>query len=97
MYRFDHSPPKLAKDLANTIARVSRMHSGHPCPLPVGHGCSILCRAAVNPCREFIRPGLSAQARCLMNPDMSDMIMPAANFNWRGLPVNVIAASAPRI
>jgi hypothetical protein len=31
-----------------------------------------------------------------MNPGMSDMIMPAANFNWRGLPVNVIAASAPR-
>ena len=28
MYRFDHSPSKLAKDLANTIARVSRMHSG---------------------------------------------------------------------
>jgi hypothetical protein len=31
-----------------------------------------------------------------MRPDKADMIMLAANFMWRGLPVDVIVAAGPR-
>jgi hypothetical protein len=65
---------------------------GHPCPYSITHGCSIYAERPTHPCREFICGWLvgSSPLPDWMRPDRSDMIMLAANFTWRGLPVDVI-------
>jgi hypothetical protein len=65
---------------------------GRPCPFRADHGCSIYAERPIDPCRKFICGWLvgSSPLPDWMRPDRSDMIMLAANFSWRGLPVDVI-------
>ena len=51
-----------------------------------------------HPCREFICGWLIASSPLpeWMRPDKSNMIMLAANFIWRGLPVDVVVAAGER-
>ena len=78
--------------------RGQRIRPGRPCPFRADHGCSIYEQRPAKPCREFVcgwLVGLSPLPDW-MRPDKSDMIMLAANFTWRGLPVDVIVPVGAR-
>ena len=80
--------------------RGHRVSPGTPCPFSAGNQCSIYSERPQHPCREFVCGWLvdSSPLPDWMRPDKSDMIMLAANFFWRGLPVDVLvpAGDAPR-
>jgi hypothetical protein len=80
--------------------RGHRVSPGTPCPFSAGNQCSIYSERPQHPCREFVCGWLVASSPLpdWMRPDKSDMIMLAANFFWRGLPVDVLvpAGDAPR-
>jgi hypothetical protein len=78
--------------------RGHRIRPGKPCPFSVAHQCSIYSERPREPCREFICGWLIASSPLpeWMRPDKSDMILLAANFTWRGLPVDVAVAAGTR-
>jgi hypothetical protein len=78
--------------------RGHHIRPGKPCPFSVGNHCSIYSERPQHPCREFICGWLIASSPLpeWMRPDKSDMIMLAANFFWRGLPVDVLVAVGDR-
>ncbi len=78
--------------------RGHHIHPGTPCPFSVEHRCSIYRERPQKPCREFVCGWLVASSPLpeWMRPDKSDMIMLAANFIWRGLPVDVLVAAGQR-
>ena len=78
--------------------RVHRSRPGSPCPFRAGHGCSIYEQRPAKPCREFVCGWLAGSSPLpdWMRPDKSDLIMLAANFPWRGLPVDVIVPVGAR-
>jgi hypothetical protein len=70
---------------------------GKPCPFSIENKCSIYSERPQDPCREF-RCGWLVESSPLpewMRPDKADMILLAANFSWRGLPV-VAVGDRPR-
>jgi hypothetical protein len=64
----------------------------------VAQQCSIYPERPQHPCREFVCGWLVASSPLpdWMRPDQSDMIMLAANFFWRGLPVDVVVPVGER-
>jgi hypothetical protein len=78
--------------------RGHRIRPGQPCPFSVAHQCSIYNERPQQPCREFICGWLIASSPLpeWMRPDKSDMILLAANFMWRGSPVDVAVAAGAR-
>jgi hypothetical protein len=71
---------------------------GKPCPFSIENKCSIYNERPQEPCREF-RCGWLVKSSPLpewMRPDKADMILLAANFSWRGLPVDVAVAVRDR-
>jgi hypothetical protein len=78
--------------------RGHHIHAGKPCPFSIGHRCSIYTERPQEPCREFVCGWLVASSPLpeWMRPDRSDMIMLAANFAWRGLPVDVLVPVGKR-
>ncbi len=78
--------------------RGHHIRPGTPCPFSVEHRCSIYPERPQKPCREFVCGWLVASSPLpeWMRPDKSDMIMLAANFIWRGLPVDVLVAAGQR-
>lgn len=78
--------------------RGHRVREGKPCPFSIEHRCSIYGERPQHPCREFICGWLAASSPLpeWMRPDKSDMIMLAANFVWRGLPVDIVVAAGRR-
>src|SRR5262249_20580803 len=65
--------------------RGHQVRPGKPCPFRVDHGCSIYGERPQHPCREFVCGWLVASSPLpdWMRPDKSDLIMLAANFDWR--------------
>jgi hypothetical protein len=78
--------------------RGHRVRPGQPCPFSVQHQCAIYDERPQHPCREFVCGWLvgSSPLPDWMRPDRSDMIMLAANFVWRGMPVDVAVAAGER-
>ncbi len=78
--------------------RGHQVRPGRPCPFSVDHRCSIYAERPSDPCREFICGWLVELSPLpdWMRPDKSDAIMLAANFTWRGLPVDVIVPVGAR-
>ena len=71
---------------------------GCPCPFRTNVGCLIYHQRPSDPCRQFVCGWLvgSSPLPDWMRPDRSDMIMLAANFTWRGLPVDVVVPVGER-
>jgi hypothetical protein len=71
---------------------------GQPCPFSVAHQCAIYPERPQDPCREFVCGWLVASSPLpdWMRPDRADMIMLAANFFWRGFPVDVLVPVGAR-
>jgi hypothetical protein len=67
---------------------------GKPCLFSVDHRCAIYRSRPQDPCRQFICGWLARNSPLpeWMRPDKSDLILLAANFSWRGLPVDVAVA-----
>lgn len=78
--------------------RGHKVEPGKPCPFSVDKQCSIYTDRPQHPCREFICGWLVASSPLpeWMRPDKSNMILLAANFLWRGLPVDVVVAVGDR-
>jgi hypothetical protein len=78
--------------------RGHKVDKGQPCPFSVAHQCAIYPERPQHPCREFVCGWLVATSPLpdWMRPDRADMIMLAANFFWRGLPVDVIVPAGTR-
>jgi hypothetical protein len=78
--------------------RGHQVRPGQPCPFSVAHQCSIYSERPQHPCREFVCGWLvgSSPLPEWMRPDKSNMIMLAANFFWRGLPVDVVVSAGDR-
>jgi hypothetical protein len=78
--------------------RGHHIRPGQPCPFSIEHRCSIYDERPQKPCREFVCGWLIASSPLpeWMRPDKSDMIMLAANFIWRGLPVDVLVPAGRR-
>jgi hypothetical protein len=74
------------------------VYPGKPCPFSVAHRCSIYQDRPVDPCREFICGWLipSSPLPDWMRPDKSGMIFLPANFQWRGVAVDVAVAAGER-
>lgn len=72
--------------------RGHKVRKGQPCPFSIAHRCSIYPERPQHPCREFVCGWLVASSPLpeWMRPDQSGMIMLAANFFWRGSPVDVV-------
>jgi hypothetical protein len=75
--------------------RGHHIRPGKPCPFSVANQCSIYSERPQHPCREFVCGWLVASSPLpeWMRPDKSGVIMLAANFFWRGLPVDVLVAA----
>jgi hypothetical protein len=67
------------------------VHPGKPCPFSSGHHCTIYAARPQDPCRVFICGWLARTSPLpdWMRPDQAGLILLAANFIWRGLPVDV--------
>jgi hypothetical protein len=67
------------------------VHPGKPCPFSSGHNCTIYETRPQDPCRAFICGWLARNSPLpdWMRPDRAGVILLAANFNWRDLPVDV--------
>jgi len=78
--------------------RGHQVHPGKACPFRVDRSCSIYEDRPQHPCREFVCGWLVASSPLpdWMRPDKSDLILLAANFVWRGLPVDVAVAAGAR-
>lgn len=72
-----------------------QVRPGKPCPFSVQHQCAIYGERPQHPCREFVCGWLVASSPLpdWMRPDRSDMIMLAADFVWRTMPVDVVVAA----
>jgi len=67
------------------------VYPGKPCPFSSEHHCTIYDTRPQDPCRAFVC-GWLARASPLpdwMRPDRAGVILLAASFTWRGLPVDV--------
>ena len=75
-----------------------RVGRGQPCPFSIDHQCSIYSDRPQHPCREFVCGWLIASSPLpeWMRPDKAGMILLAANFFWRGLPVDVAVGDRPK-
>jgi hypothetical protein len=71
---------------------------GNPCRFSVAHKCSIYADRPVDPCQKFICGWLADSSPLpeWMRPDKANLILLAANFQWRGIPVHVAVAVGPR-
>jgi hypothetical protein len=78
--------------------RGHQVRPGAPCPFATTNGCSIYEERPQHPCREFTCGWLIASSPLpeWMRPDKSNLILLAANFVWRGLPVDVAVAVGVR-
>jgi len=78
--------------------RGHQVRDGKPCPFRFAHGCTIYEERPQHPCRAFVCGWLVASSPLpvWMRPDKSSLIMLAANFTWRGLPVDIAVAAGPR-
>ena len=67
------------------------VYPGKPCPFSSGHHCTIYEARPQDPCRAFICGWLVAGSPLpdWMRPDRADVILLAADFTWRNLPVDV--------
>ena len=78
--------------------RGHQVHPGKACRFRVDRSCSIYEDRPQHPCREFVCGWLVASSPLpdWMRPDKSDLILLAANFVWRGLPVDVAVTAGAR-
>ena len=67
------------------------VHPGKPCPFSVDHRCAIYPTRPDDPCRHFVCGWLAPTSPLptWLRPDQAKAILLAANFTWRGLPVDV--------
>lgn len=71
------------------------VYPGKPCPFCSGHDCTIYERRPRDPCQEFVCGWLQPTSPLpdWMRPDKAGLVMLAANFEWRGLRVDVAVAT----
>jgi hypothetical protein len=71
---------------------------GQPCRFSTGHSCTIYEERPHDPCRAFVCGWLTPTSPLpdWMRPDRSNLILLAANFMWRGLPVDVAVTAGER-
>jgi hypothetical protein len=67
------------------------VYPGKPCPYSDGRHCTIYETRPQDPCREFVCGWLAPTSPLpeWMRPDQARVIILAANFMWRGCPVDV--------
>ena len=78
--------------------RGHEVRPGRACPFCVAHACAIYQERPQHPCREFVCGWLvpTSPLPDWMRPDKSDVILLAANFFWKGLPVDIAVAAGRR-
>jgi len=71
---------------------------GNPCRFSVEHKCSIYPDRPEDPCRQFVCGWLADNSPLpeWMRPDKANLILLPANFQWRGIPVDVAVAVGAR-
>src|SRR5262249_24126743 len=75
-----------------------KVDRGKPCPFSVGHRCKIYPTRPQDPCRQFICGWLARTSPLpeWLRPAEPNLILLAANFSWRDLPVDVAVAVGER-